>query len=60
MTTIQLLHQAIAGDALLERYRDYARSIGCTTYEDGLLCDSIEVHTDEQSEALHKWWQANA
>lgn len=51
--------QIFAAGDLMARYHDYAKSIGCTTYPDGPLCDSIEVHTIEQWHALQDWWAAN-
>lgn len=46
------------GSELMGRYKTYAASIGCTTYE-GALSDSIEVHTEDQLRLLTEWWEAN-
>lgn len=47
------------GGDLMRRQHAYAASIGCTTYDEGALYDSIEVHTEEQASLLAAWWAAN-
>ena len=53
-----LRSQTEAGMALMQRFHEYAKSIGCVTYEDGPLCDAIECD-HEQSQMLDEWWRAN-
>lgn len=54
-----MVAQTMAGIVLMKRYRTFAKSIGCTTYDDGSLCDTIEIHTGEQAVELTAWWAAN-
>lgn len=55
----QYFEQLRRADELVGRMHAYAASIGCTTYDDGALYDSIEVHTREQARLLAEWWAAN-
>jgi hypothetical protein len=43
---------------LMTRYHEYAKSIGCVTYEEGPLCDAIECD-EAQGHLLHEWWKAH-
>lgn len=51
--------QERAAYELMARQKAYAASIGCTTYEDGPMHDSIEVHSPEQTRLLETWWAEN-
>lgn len=50
------LQQADAAAELMDSYRAYAESIGCTTYPAGSLHDTIECNA-AQAELLGAWWQ---
>jgi hypothetical protein len=58
LTLSRLQEQTMEAARLMTRFHDYAKSIGCTTYEEGLLCDSIECNA-AQSQMLTEWWRAN-
>lgn len=51
-----MVQERIAAD-VMRRYREYAESIGCITY-DGAMWDEIECN-EQQSAMLAQWWAAN-
>lgn len=50
--------QVQAGWELMLRYREYAQQIGCTTYAEVAMWDSIECN-EQQALQLAQWWEAN-
>ena len=46
--------QARRAEALMDRYEQYAASIGCELFQDCIHA------TTAQSELLYQWWKTNA
>jgi hypothetical protein len=49
-----LREQTAHAEEVFDAYMAYAKRIGCTTFQDEVICN------DEQAKALEAWWSAHA
>jgi hypothetical protein len=47
--------QTLAAERIGLDLRAYAQRIGCTIFQDEIIC-----HTDEQSKLISQWWMEHA